>query len=60
MAYVEANDYVKGLVAKARAAQEIVGEYTQEQIDAVVYEVAKCGYLTAYEMAVMKSEAKRS
>lgn len=56
MAYVEANDYVKGLVAKARAAQEIVGEYTQAQIDAVVYEVAKCGYLTAYEMAVMAHE----
>ena len=56
MAYVEPNDLVKGYVARARAAQAVVAEYTQEQIDAVVYAVAKCGYKTALEMAKMAYE----
>lgn len=48
---METNVRVEEYMQRARAAQAIVAEYTQEQIDAVVYAVAKIGYKTAREMA---------
>lgn len=50
---METKEIIQGYVDRARAAQAIVADYTQEQIDAVVYAMAKCGYKTAYEMAEM-------
>lgn len=53
---MELKEVIQGYIDRARIAQAVVADYTQEQIDAVVYAIAKCGYKTAFEMAKMAHE----
>ena len=49
---MDAISYVESLVAKARVAQEAIANYTQEQVDVLVREIAK----TVYDNAEMLAE----
>ena len=47
---------IKEMIEKARAAQEAIKDYTQEQVDKLVYEAGKIIYDHARELAVMAVE----
>ena len=50
---MEAREYVQELVDRARAAQKVFEEYSQEQVDAAVRAVGKVIYDHAEELAQM-------
>lgn len=50
---MEADVYVKGLVEKARAAQAVAEDYTQEQVDALAKAMAKAVFDNAELLARM-------
>jgi succinate-semialdehyde dehydrogenase len=56
---MEAQEYVAGLVEKARAAQKQIENYTQEQVDVLVREIAKTVYDNAEMLAKMAVEETR-
>lgn len=56
---MEAKEYVAGLVEKARAAQAIIANYTQEQVDVLVREIAKTVYDNAEMLARMAVDETR-
>jgi len=56
---MEAQEYVNGLVEKARVAQKQIENYTQEQVDVLVREIAKTVYDNAEMLARMAVDETR-
>ena len=50
---MEAQEFVNGLVEKARIAQKQIEAYSQEQVDVIVREIAKTVYDNAELLAKM-------
>ena len=53
------SDYIKALVEKSRAAQQEFEKFTQQQVDAVVREIARIVYDNAEELAKMAVDETR-
>ena len=56
---MEAQEFVNGLVEKARIAQKQIEAYSQEQVDVLVREIAKTVYDNAELLAKMAVEETR-
>lgn len=56
---MEDKAYIDSLVARSRAAQAVVAEYTQEQVDAICKAIAKVVYDNAEMLAKMAVEETR-
>ena len=56
---MDAQEYVNGLVEKARVAQKQIENYTQEQVDVLVREIAKTVYDNAEMLARMAVDETR-
>lgn len=56
---MEAKEYVESLVEKARVAQKQIENYTQEQVDVLVREIAKTVYDNAEMLARMAVDETR-
>ena len=56
---METQEMINGLVARSKAAQKVVENYTQEQVDAIARMFAKVVYDNAEELAKMAVEESR-
>jgi len=53
------QEYINGLVARSRAAQKVLETYSQEQVDKIVYAMAKVVFDNADPLAKMAAEESR-
>ena len=56
---METQEMINGLVARSRAAQKVVENYTQEQVDDIAKMFAKVVFDNAEELAKMAAEESR-
>lgn len=53
---MDTKEYISGLVARSKVAQEVFGEFTQEQVDAIVKAVGKHFYDNAVRYSTLACE----